>query len=109
MSDSNVLDMTERRRLQRAIEHYGGMVQDPRFKRLAALAEETRQSVLRDPLPHLQRMGTLVSKLRQAIEEADHCLEGHGETSQPPKPHHVLMQERIARAREVLGTALEEK
>lgn len=68
------------------------------FDRLARAAGAQRQEVLRDPMPHLARMGVLVSKLRLAIEEADHCLSGAGEP----------LEERIARAREVLGTALEE-
>lgn len=118
---SNVTDITGRldkkRRTAEALRHYTSLMSDPRYTRLAEAAERQREEVLRDPIPHLERMGTLVAKLRQAIEEADHYLTGDGELlltrsedpPAPPKPYSLLLSERIERAREVLGTALEEK
>lgn len=87
------------------------------FARLSGLADRHLQDVLRDPMPHLIRMERLVAKMRRAIDEADHYLTGDGELllsrspdpPEPPRPYASLLIDRIARARDVLGKAMEEK
>jgi hypothetical protein len=87
-----------------------------KFARLSGLAEEHRKAVERDPLPYLVDMANENARLKLAIEEAIHALQGmaviaprpeHGPI--PPPDIRTDLFNRIRAGEEILKSALASK